>query len=148
MLRLPFAVKPSGNTQSDTTLISAGTLIQGDLTFTGTLELEGKLVGDIRAGTDAHAVVRILPGGQVLGDICAPIVVVNGEVSGNVQSSEHVELASAAVVHGDVEYSLIEMTRGAQVNGRLVYRAPSASRQRVDPAFPGPISADIGDANS
>jgi len=123
MLRLPFTGKSSASTQNDTTLISAGTLIEGDITFTGTLELEGRVIGEIRAGADPHAVVRVLPGGQVLGSIWSPIVVVNGEVSGNVQSSEHVELAAAAVVHGDVQYSLIEMTRGAQVNGRLVYRA-------------------------
>jgi cytoskeletal protein CcmA (bactofilin family) len=123
MLRLPFTGKSSASTQNDTTLISAGTLIEGDITFTGTLEVEGRVIGEIRAGADPHAVVRILPRGQVLGSIRSPIVVVNGEVSGNVQSSEHVELAAAAVVHGDVQYSLIEMTRGAQVNGRLVYRA-------------------------
>lgn len=123
MFRLPFMGRSAGEVRSETTLISAGTLVEGDLSFTGTVELEGKVIGEIRAGDDPHAVVRILPGGQVLGDIRAPIVVVNGEVSGNVHSSEHVELASGAVVHGDVEYSLIEMTRGAQVNGRLVYRS-------------------------
>ena len=127
MFRLPFSVKSSGSNHTDTTLVSAGTLIEGDLTFTGTLELEGRVIGEIRAGADAHAVVRILPGGQVLGNIRAPVVVINGEVSGNVHSSEHVELAAAAVIHGDVEYSLIEMTRGAQVNGRLIYRAPAPS---------------------
>ncbi len=143
MLRLPFRGKSSPSAHNDTTLISAGTLIEGDITFTGTLELEGRIIGEIRAGEDPHAVVRILPGGQVLGSIRSPIVVVNGEVSGNVQSSEHVELAAAAVVHGDVQYSLIEMTRGAQVNGRLVYRAsppfergvgqPDAAEPVVDP---------------
>lgn len=148
MLRLPFAGKSPGNTQNDTTLISAGTLIEGDLTFTGTLELEGRVIGDIRAGADTHAVVRILPGGQVLGDICAPIVVVNGEVSGNVQSSEHVELAAAAVVHGDVEYSLIEMTRGAQINGRLVYRAPATAGERLVPALTAQSGGDNDGTNS
>lgn len=127
MFRLALMGRSSGPTQGDTTLISAGTAIEGDITFRGTFELEGRVTGEIRAGDDVHAVVRILPGGQVLGNIHAPIVVVNGEVSGNVRSSEHVELAAAAVVHGDVEYSLIEMTRGAQVNGRLIYRPPLAS---------------------
>jgi cytoskeletal protein CcmA (bactofilin family) len=131
MFRLPFMGKPAGASQGDTTLISAGTAIEGDVTFNGTLELEGRVTGEIRAGADVHAVVRILPGGQVLGNIHAPIIVVNGEVSGNVRSWEHVELAAAAVIHGDVEYSLIEMTRGAQVNGRLIYR-PAHALQAVE----------------
>lgn len=125
MFRTPFSSKPRSSRQNDTTLISAGTLIEGDIVFTGTLELEGRVIGEIRAGPDAQAVVRVLPGAQVLGDIRAPVVVINGEVSGNVHSTEHVELAAAAVINGDVEYSLIEMTRGAQLNGRLVYKSPT-----------------------
>jgi cytoskeletal protein CcmA (bactofilin family) len=65
----------------------------------------------------------------VCGNVDAPIVVVNGLVTGNVRSSEHVELASNAIVRGDVEYSLIEMTKGAQVEGRLHFSgAPGGAR--------------------
>ena len=135
MLRTPFSSKPRGSGQNDTTLISAGTLVEGDIIFTGTLEVEGRVIGEIRAGPDAQAVVRVLPGAQVLGDIRAPVVVINGEVSGNVHSTEHVELAAAAVITGDVEYSLIEMTRGAQLNGRLIYRVPTP-RNQADSAAP------------
>ena len=71
MFRLPFTGKSPGGAQGDTTLISAGTSVEGDITFAGTLELEGRLIGEIRAGADPHAVVRILPGGQVLGNIQA-----------------------------------------------------------------------------
>jgi cytoskeletal protein CcmA (bactofilin family) len=118
-------------------------MVDGDITFRGTLELEGRVTGEIRAGEDANAVVRILPGGRVLGNIHAPIIVVNGEVSGNVRSWEHVELAAAAVVHGDVEYSLIEMTRGAQVNGRLIYRPAAFATSE-----PGHGAADSGGAEN
>jgi cytoskeletal protein CcmA (bactofilin family) len=106
-----------------TTLVAEGTTIEGDVLFSGVLELEGVVNGVVRSSGDEHAVVRILPSGHVRGDVHAPIVVVNGLVTGNVYSSEHVELASRAVVCGDVEYSLIEMTKGAQVEGRLHFRA-------------------------
>src|SRR5262245_41213206 len=107
---------------NDTTLIGTGATIQGDVHFAGTLELEGTINGNIIAQGDDHAVVRVLPGGRVNGNVHAPIIVVNGTVTGNVYSSEHVELAARAAVSGDVEYSLIEMTKGAQVNGRLHFR--------------------------
>lgn len=106
----------------DTTLIGTGTAVEGTVRFAGTLEIEGHVKGDVRADGDEHAVVRILPGGQVTGNVYSPIVVVNGVVTGNVFSTEHVELAAKAAVHGDVEYSLIEMSKGAQINGRLCYR--------------------------
>jgi cytoskeletal protein CcmA (bactofilin family) len=133
-----------------TTLIATGTLVEGDVRFGGTLELEGTIRGAIRAQGDDHAVVRILPGGHVDGDVHAPIVVVNGLVTGNVYSSEHVELASGAIVRGDVEYSLIEMTKGAQVEGRLHFRLPASSipdvgapTDRRDPSL-GSGDDDIG----
>ena len=135
MLRTPFSLKARGSRQNDTTLISPATLVEGDIIFTGTLEIEGRVIGEIRAGPDAQAVVRVLPGAQVLGDIWAPVVVINGDVSGNVHSTEHVELAAAAVINGDVEYSLIEMTRGSQLNGRLIYKAPTP-RDQADPGTP------------
>ena len=127
---------------SVTTLIAAGTIIDGDVVFSGTLEIEGVVNGVVRSGGDEHAVVRILPGGHVRGDVHAPIVVVNGLVTGNVCSDEHVELASGAVICGDVEYSLIEMTKGAQVEGRLHFRgsATNAREPRMDSA--GGIGAE------
>ncbi|MBV1921961.1 MAG: polymer-forming cytoskeletal protein, partial [Pseudomonadales bacterium] len=40
---------------------------------------------------------------------------------GNVYSPGHVELASKAVVNGNVHYHLIEMVMGSEVNGSLVH---------------------------
>lgn len=112
---------PSGKGHGDTTLIAAGAIVEGTITFDGVLEIEGRVDGNVRARSDEHAVVRVLPGGQVRGNVSAPLVVINGTVTGNVQSSDHVELAPHAVINGDVRYNLLEMSRGAQVNGRLLF---------------------------
>ena len=124
-----------GAGENETTLIATGATIEGNVHFSGTLELEGAVNGAIHGSQEGHSVVRILPGGHVHGDVHAPIVVVNGVVSGNVYSSEHVELAARAVIRGDVEYNLIEMTKGAQVEGRLHFRADD-SVGRKDPVVP------------
>lgn len=104
-----------------TTLVSKSTEIVGDIHFTGNLEIEGRVRGNIVAAEGADARVRIMEKGSVEGEITAPSVVINGRVSGNVHSSRHIELAEKAVVEGNVHYSLIEMVKGAQVNGSLVY---------------------------
>ncbi|MGB1192575.1 MAG: polymer-forming cytoskeletal protein, partial [Pseudomonadales bacterium] len=44
-----------------------------------------------------------------------------GSIEGNVYSSKRVEMASNAVVCGDVHYQMIEMVKGAQINGGLMY---------------------------
>jgi cytoskeletal protein CcmA (bactofilin family) len=107
--------------QGETTLIAPGVVIDGTITFTGVLEIEGRVNGNIFAAGDEQAVVRVLQGGHVHGNVSAPLIVVNGTVTGNVHSTDHAELAPRAVINGDVRYNLLEMSKGAQVNGRLLF---------------------------
>jgi cytoskeletal protein CcmA (bactofilin family) len=104
-----------------TTLISRGSEIIGDIKFSGDLEVQGVIRGNIFADSDANATVRVVDGGRVEGNIHAPKVVINAEVKGDVHCDEHVELAAKANVEGNVHYNLIEMVKGAQLNGSLVY---------------------------
>jgi cytoskeletal protein CcmA (bactofilin family) len=111
------------NWSSSTTLVAAGTEIKGDICFRGHLEIEGKVTGNICAEAGQQAVVRVMAEGCVIGEIDVPTVVMNGKVVGNVYSSEHVELAEKALIEGDVHYNLVEIMRGAEVNGNLVHQA-------------------------
>ncbi|WP_317933387.1 polymer-forming cytoskeletal protein [Halioxenophilus sp. WMMB6] len=104
-----------------TTLISKNTEIVGDMVFSGNLVVEGKVSGNILAAAGSKANLRLLESGEVHGEIRVPTIIINGKVSGDVYSSEHIELAARAVVDGNVHYNLIEMVKGAQVNGNLVF---------------------------
>ncbi|HEY7883561.1 MAG TPA: polymer-forming cytoskeletal protein [Cellvibrionaceae bacterium] len=112
---------------SNHTLISKGTKIIGDIHFSGDLQVEGKVQGNIivEGGNDAKLVVA--DKGVVEGEIRVPMVVINGKVIGDVYSTKHLELAAKAIVEGNVHYQLIEMVKGAQVNGSLVYGEPAAA---------------------
>ena len=120
-----------------TTLVSKNTQIVGDINFSGNLMIEGKVTGNIyvSSGSDAHA--RVLEKGVVEGEIRVPTIVINGTVNGDVYSDKHVELAAKAIVNGNVHYSLIEMVKGAQVNGNLVYSAQSSSAKPTSSANAG-----------
>lgn len=104
-----------------TTLISKASEIVGDITFSGELEIQGVISGNVFAKAGEKANLRVVEGGRIEGDIHVPQVIINGSVVGNIYSSEHVELAAKASVKGDVHYHLIEMVKGAQVNGNLLY---------------------------
>ncbi len=127
----------SAGHHGDTTAVASGAVIVGTVTFSGVLEIEGRIEGDVIAADDDRAVVRILQSGQVKGNVRAPLIVVNGTVTGNIHSTDHIELAANAVVTGDVHYNLIEMVKGAQINGGLVFNkeAPEpAVAERTEPA--------------
>ena len=60
-------------------------------------------------------------GGLVEGEIRAPHIVIDGEVSGDVFASSHLELGSRSRVRGNLHYALMEMAMGAQIEGRLCH---------------------------
>ena len=119
-------------TSNSTTLISKDSEIIGDIKFSGELEIQGRVKGNIIATSDNGSSIRLVEGGRVEGEIHAPRVVINGEIKGDVHSAEHVELAAKARVDGNVHYNLIEMVKGAQINGSLLY-AGAAKQSAATP---------------
>lgn len=105
-----------------TTLVSRDTVIVGDIRFSGELDIEGLVQGNIIAQQGTNALVRVLEQGRVEGEIRAPLVVINGAVEGDVYSSKHLELAPKARVQGGVFYARVEMAAGSEVNGSLTHR--------------------------
>jgi cytoskeletal protein CcmA (bactofilin family) len=118
------------------TLIAAGTIIRGDVHFTGGLHLEGVIEGSI-AAEGADAVLTLSDKGRVVGEVHVSNAVVNGTVNGDIHAAERLELAGNARITGNVHYKVLEMAAGAQVNGKMLYQA-NPPRQ-----LPSPASADI-----
>ena len=114
--------KKSGfSVSGNTTLVSQDTVIVGDVRFSGNLDIEGLVQGNIVAEPGKDALVRLVGKGRVEGDIRVPCIIINGEIIGDVYSSKQLELASKARVKGNVFYTLVEMAAGSEVNGSLTH---------------------------
>lgn len=131
------------STSKHVTLITANAEIQGDIRISDALQIEGAIKGNILADPDSQAEVTIGVKGIVEGEIRAPRVVINGEVSGDVYSSEHITLNKNALIKGDVHYVTIEMVMGAKVNGSLLH-VPSESEALAQSAK---TSANVASAS-
>lgn len=105
---------------AETSLISHGTIIRGDVRFTGTLHLDGRIEGVVM-GEGPHAVFTLSEHGHVQGEVRVPHAMINGQVTGDIYASERLELAAQARISGDVRYTSLEMAAGAQVNGRMTH---------------------------
>lgn len=103
------------------TLFDRAVEIDGSVKFSGTLDIEGVVNGDVVAAGSSDALIRVRENGCVNGDVRAPKIIINGKINGDVYSSDHLELASRAEVNGNVHYQEIEMVKGAHVNGNLVH---------------------------
>jgi cytoskeletal protein CcmA (bactofilin family) len=125
------------------TIIGQQTRIEGDVHFSGGLHVDGRIKGSIIAADGSASVLTVSEHGDIEGDVRVPTVILNGTVTGDVHSEEHIELAAKAKVNGNVYYKLIEMAMGAAVNGSLVHAAEAESsvvkfdRELVDN---GPVS--------
>lgn len=107
-------------------LIGAGTSIEGDITFSGGLRIDGEVKGNVRAVGDQASTLVVSEHARIEGEVSVSHVVINGTVIGPVRSSEFLELQPKARVTGDVEYSSIEMHLGAVVQGRLIHQGTPA----------------------
>lgn len=124
--------KPIKSAKVDT-LVGPGTVIDGDLVFTGGLHVEGQIKGNVRSKSDdEHAILILNENGLIEGDVHVPIIIVNGIIKGDLYSSSRAELAEDAKIHGTVYYNLLEMSVGAEINGSLVHE----SKAKVDKPLP------------
>lgn len=103
-------------------LIGVGTRIEGNVTFSGGLRVDGEIRGNISSDKGQSGTLVISEQASVEGAISVGHVVINGTVIGPVFAGESLELLPNARVTGDVEYHQLEMQQGAVVQGRLVHQ--------------------------
>lgn len=109
-------------------LIGVGTKIEGNITFSGGLRVDGMIKGNVNEADDQPSTLVLSEQARVEGVICVSHVVINGTVVGPVQAHEYVELQSKSRVTGDVFYKTLEMHVGAIVEGKLVHRETDVER--------------------
>ena len=116
-------------------LIGAGTTIEGNITFSGGLRVDGHVRGNVLALEDKPGTLVLSEQARIEGEIRVSHVVINGTVVGPVHAVEYVELQAKANVTGDVYYRTLEIQLGAVVQGRLVYQ-PEGKSDKVVPLKP------------
>lgn len=115
--------KPNGRIDS---LIGAGTRIEGNVTFSGGLRVDGEVKGNVVAAGGQPGTLVMSEQASIEGEIHVSHLVVNGAVNGPVFSAEFLELQARSRVKGDVHYNVLEMHLGAVVEGRLVHSSSIA----------------------
>lgn len=123
-----FANKSGKSQNRIDTLIGAETKIEGDVTFTGGLRVDGHIRGNIRSAEGAAGTLIVSEQARIEGEIQVTRLVVNGTVVGPVGASDSVELHPRSRVTGDVTYNTLEMHLGAVVEGRLMHRAATEAK--------------------
>ena len=135
-----------GETNStDVAIIPKGTVINGDITIEGKLEMYGVVNGDINSDSrlniagdvtgnikanDLYAKDSFIVGQIecaqgatvrentiILGDIKAENLVVDGAVQGKIDIREGITIGDSAIVDSDIKAKTIQVSNGAAING-------------------------------
>lgn len=125
-----FSKKHSKPQNRIDSLIGAGTIIEGDLNFSGGMRIDGRVNGNVVATPGKPSTLVLSELAQVNGEVNVTHLVVNGVINGSVSASEYLELQSKARVKGDVSYHTIEIQLGAVIDGRLLH-AVAADHEKV-----------------
>ena len=112
------ANKPQNRIDS---LIGAGTRIEGNVSFSGGLRVDGEIKGNVTAAGAQPSTLVVSEQARIDGEIHVSHLVANGSITGTVYAAEFLELQVHSRVKGDVHYNMLEMHLGAVVEGRLVH---------------------------
>ncbi len=126
-----FGKKHSKPQERIDSLIGAMAKIEGDLTFSGGLRVDGEIRGNVTAKPGVPSTLVLSEHGRIDGDISVTHLVINGIVNGTIRADEYMELQSKARVTGDVHYKTLELQLGAVADGRFIYLAEGASEKVV-----------------
>lgn len=96
-------------------IIAHGVRVEGELSGSGVIRIEGAVVGTVRA---EHQ-VNVAEGGTVEGDIHAHEAILSGEVVGSIMADGRVEVTAAAVIHGDITTPNLAVHEGSTVSGSV-----------------------------
>jgi cytoskeletal protein CcmA (bactofilin family) len=108
-------------------LIGAGTVVHGDVTFTGGLRIDGHVHGNVISAEGEPGTLVVSAQARIDGEIRVSHVVINGAVNGPITVADHLELQAKARIVGDVSYRTLEMHVGAVIQGRLNHSEPGTA---------------------
>ena len=113
--------KKNKNHQNDRidSLIGQGTVITGDVCFSGGLRVDGSIIGNVSGLDQKGSTLIISEKARIEGKVNCTHLILNGEITGPIEVAQYVELQPKARVKGDLLYQTLEMHPGAIVDGCL-----------------------------
>ena len=98
-------------------------VISGEITITGKIDgaghvrLQGRFEGDVHIEGD----LTLEAGAKLNGSVRANSVTIGGEIEGNIESAESVEILSTGILNGDLVAGTLTVASGSRMRGRVEF---------------------------
>jgi cytoskeletal protein CcmA (bactofilin family) len=127
-LRTPLNAPGIGVTPSGVSKIIPGLKIEGEISGTADLYIDGEVQGVVRLG---GAKVTVGPNGRVQANIEARAISVEGNVRGNLRASEGIFLGARSRSQGSLTAPRLGIEEGARLSGKVDMKRPSESHSET-----------------
>jgi cytoskeletal protein CcmA (bactofilin family) len=109
--------RPAPRAEVGESVIAANLTIEGKIEGSGNVRMAGRFKGDVRIDGN----FSIDPGAHLTGQVLAGIVVVGGELQGNIESAKRVDVLEGGVIVGDVKAGSITVAAGSRMRGHVEF---------------------------
>ncbi len=97
-----------------TTVFSKDTEFYGDLKFKKSLQINGYLEGEV----ESEGFLVVGEGAVVRANIRAKTVIIGGEVHGNIEATERLEILTSGKLYGNIRTSKLKIADGVVFEGK------------------------------
>ena len=108
---------PRERAEGGDSVIAANLSIEGKIEGSGNVRMAGRFKGDVRIDGN----FTIDPGAHLTGQVLAGVVVVGGELQGNIESAKRVDVLEGGVIVGDVKAGSITVAAGSRMRGHVEF---------------------------
>ncbi|HEX2607966.1 MAG TPA: polymer-forming cytoskeletal protein [Flavisolibacter sp.] len=108
---------------SSATLISAGTILHGDVKSENDLRIDGTIHGNVTSSSK----IVVGPSGQVKGNINGKQADVTGKVTGDISVTDLLQLRAQSNVQGNIHAGTLQVDPSAIFNGQCKMGAVSSA---------------------
>jgi cytoskeletal protein CcmA (bactofilin family) len=108
---------PAARRELKETVIAAGLTFEGKIDGSGHVRISGRFKGDVHV----DGTLTVEAGAHLAGAVRAGSVVVAGEIEGNIEGAQRVELHQSGVVNGDIAAGSLTVADGARMRGRAEF---------------------------
>ena len=123
-----------------TAFIDQGSEFTGKLSFKDTVRIDGHFEGEI----SSENTLVVGESGSVHASICSQIVIVSGEIHGDIVAGQQVTLHKTARVLGNLQTARLVVEEGAEINGKIEMISSKSKDAQSQPSASGPAKGEVG----
>src|SRR6478672_1026721 len=123
--------RPTSEDENKESVIAAGLTIEGKIEGAGSVRIAGNFQGDVHVKGN----LTIEPGAKLTGGVRAATVIIGGELEGNIDQAQRVELQQTGVLNGNLNAGSLTVAAGSRMRGQAEFgweSKPARSDMRME----------------